>query len=186
MSTPSPNRLVSLDVFRGMTIAGMTLVNNPGTWSAIYWPLEHAEWNGWTPTDLVFPFFLFIVGVSITLSLGRRLEAEAPKGPLYTKAVKRALIIFGLGFFLNLFPHFHFPDVRIPGVLQRIAVCYLITAFIFLSTKLRTQAIIAVLLLILYWLVMTTIAAPGYEAGDLTKEGSLASYVDRVVFGAHV
>jgi predicted acyltransferase len=79
----SPNRLIALDVFRGITIAGMTLVNNPGTWSAIYWPLEHAEWNGWTPTDLVFPFFLFIVGVAITLSLGRRVEEVAPKRPLF-------------------------------------------------------------------------------------------------------
>jgi predicted acyltransferase len=186
MFTQSPSRLVSLDVFRGITIAGMTLVNNPGTWSAIYWPLEHAEWNGWTPTDLVFPFFLFIVGVSITLSLGRRLEQGAPKGPLFTKAFKRALIIFGIGFFLNLFPQFHFATVRIPGVLQRIAVCYLITALIFLSTKVRTQAIIAVALLLIYWIMMTNIAAPGYEAGDLTKEGSLASYVDRLVFGPHV
>src|SRR6185437_10264296 len=90
----NPNRLVSLDVFRGMTIAAMVLVNNPGTWSAIYWPLEHAEWNGWTPTDLVFPFFLFIVGVAIPLSLGRRLEEDAPKRPLYVKAIKRGLIIF--------------------------------------------------------------------------------------------
>jgi predicted acyltransferase len=183
---PAPNRLLSLDVFRGITIAGMTLVNNPGTWSAIYWPLEHAEWNGWTPTDLVFPFFLFIVGVAITLSLGRRVEEGAPKRPLYLKALKRASIIFALGFFLNLFPHFDFETVRVPGVLQRIAVCYLITAVIFLSTKLRTQAIIAVGLLLIYWIAMTEIAAPGYAAGDLTKEGSLASYVDRLVFGQHV
>jgi predicted acyltransferase len=182
----SPNRLVSLDVFRGITIAGMTLVNNPGTWSAIYWPLEHAEWNGWTPTDLVFPFFIFIVGVAITLSLGRRVEEGAPKRPLYLKALKRALIIFALGFFLNLYPHFDFATVRIPGVLQRIAVCYLITAVIFLSTNLRTQAIIAVALLLIYWIAMTEIAAPGYAAGDLTKERSLASYIDRLVLGQHV
>src|SRR6185369_11954644 len=97
MSAVTPNRLLSLDVFRGMTIAAMTLVNNPGTWSAIYWPLEHAEWNGWTPTDLVFPFFLFIVGASITLAFGRRLEDGAPRRPLYWKVVKRSLIIFGLG-----------------------------------------------------------------------------------------
>src|ERR1051325_8902894 len=186
MSTPSPNRLISLDVFRGITIAGMTLVNNPGTWSAIYWPLEHAEWDGWTPTDLVFPFFLFIVGVAITFSLGRRVEEDAPKGPLYVKALKRALIIFALGFFLNLYPYFDFATVRIPGVLQRIAVCYLITAVIFLSTTVRTQAIIAVALLLIYWIAMTEIAAPGYAAGDLTKEGSLASYIDRIVFGQHV
>ena len=186
MSAVTPNRLLSLDVFRGMTIAAMTLVNNPGTWSAIYWPLEHAEWNGWTPTDLVFPFFLFIVGVSITLAFGRRLEEGAPTRPLYLKVVKRALIIFGLGLLLNGFPLFHLSTIRIPEVLQRIAVCYLIAGLIFLSTKLRTQAIIAVALLIIYWIVMTKIAAPGFSAGDLTKEGSLASYVDRLVFGPHV
>jgi predicted acyltransferase len=179
-------RLLSLDIFRGITIAAMTIVNNPGTWSAIYWPLEHAEWNGWTPTDLVFPFFLFIVGVSITLAFARRLEEGAPVKPMYLKVVKRSLIIFGIGLFLNGFPHFNLSDIRIPGVLQRIAVCYLITGLIFLSTKVRTQAIIAVALLVFYWIVMTKIAAPGFSAGDLTKEGSLASYVDRVVFGPHV
>jgi predicted acyltransferase len=186
MNTHSPNRLLSLDVFRGLTIAGMTLVNNPGTWSSIYWPLEHAEWNGWTPTDLVFPFFLFIVGVSITLAFGRRLEEGRVTPDLYLKVIKRSLIIFGLGLFLNGFPFFHLSDIRIPGVLQRIAVCYLITSLIFLSTKVRTQAIIAIALLIVYWFVMTKIAAPGFAAGDLTKGGSLASFVDRVVFGPHI
>src|SRR5512138_1155353 len=97
----SPNsRLVSLDVFRGLTIAGMVLVNNPGTWSAIYWPLEHAEWNGWTPTDLIFPFFVFIVGVAIPLAFARRLELGGSKKELYLKIIRRTLIIFGLGLFL--------------------------------------------------------------------------------------
>jgi predicted acyltransferase len=164
MTNPTPNRLISLDVFRGLTIAGMTLVNNPGTWSAIYWPLGHAEWNGWTPTDLVFPFFVFIVGVSIALALGRWLEEGAPLRPQYLKVIRRSLIIFGLGLFLNGFPFFHLSDIRIPGVLQRLAVCYLITALIFLSTKVRTQFIIAVALLLVYWIVMTKIAAPGFAA----------------------
>src|SRR5258705_9059841 len=174
MSTPNPNRLISLDVFRGLTIAGMVLVNNPGSWSSIYWPLEHAEWNGWTPTDLVFPFFLFIVGVSITLAFGRRVEAGGSKRDLYLKVIWRTLIIFGLGLFLNGFPYFHLSEIRIPGVLQRIAVCYLITGLIFLKTRARTQAIIAISLLFIYWFVMTYIAAPGFAARDLTKEGSLA------------
>jgi len=180
------NRLLSLDVFRGLTIAGMVLVNNPGTWSSIYWPLEHASWHGWTPTDLIFPFFLFIVGVSITLAFGRRLEEGGVTRSTYLKVVKRAAIIFGLGLFLNGFPYFHLADVRIPGVLQRIAVCYLLAALIFLTSRTTAQAIIAVTLLLLYWLMMTNIAAPGFEAGDLTKEGSLASFVDRTVFGPHV
>src|SRR6476646_8516911 len=180
------DRLVSLDVFRGITIAGMVLVNNPGTWSSIYWPPEHAEWNGWTPTDLVFPFFLFIVGVSITLAFARRVQEGAVQRSLYLKVLQRAAIIFAVGFFLNLFPRFDFATVRIPGVLQRIAVCYLIASLIFLTTKVRTQFVLAIALLVVYWLLMTRVAAPGFAAGDLSKEGSLASYIDRLVFGAHV
>jgi len=180
------NRLISLDVFRGITIAAMTLVNNPGTWSSIYWPLEHAEWNGWTPTDLVFPFFLFIVGVSITLAFGRRIEERGVTRDLYIKVIKRALIIFGLGLFLNGFPHFDLATIRIPGVLPRIAVCYLVASLIFLGTRVRTQLLIALALLIFYYILMTKVAAPGFAAGDLTKEGSLASYVDRAVFGPHI
>src|SRR6476620_3927178 len=114
--------LISLDVFRGITIAGMVLVNNSGTWSSIYWPLEHAEWNGWTPTDLIFPFFLFIVGVAIPLAFPRRIESGGSKRDLYWKIVKRTLIIFALGEFLAGFPYLHLSTIRIPGVLQRIAV----------------------------------------------------------------
>ncbi|HVF21851.1 MAG TPA: DUF5009 domain-containing protein [Pyrinomonadaceae bacterium] len=186
MSPTVSNRLVSLDVFRGLTIAGMVLVNNPGTWSNIYWPLQHAEWHGWTPTDLVFPFFLFIVGVAIPLAFGRRVEEGAVPRSLYLKVFKRAAIIFGLGLFLNLFPRFDFATVRVPGVLQRIAICYLIASLIFLTTKVRTQLLIALALLVIYWLVMTRIAAPGFGAGDLSKEGSLASYIDRVLLGPHI
>jgi predicted acyltransferase len=186
MNIPSPNRLVSLDVFRGITIAGMVLVNNPGTWTAIYWPLQHAQWHGWTPTDLVFPFFLFIVGVAIPLAFGRRMESGGSKRDLYLKVIRRTVIIFALGLFLNGFPDFSIADIRIPGVLQRIAVCYLVASLIFLTTKTRTQVIIAVALLLLYWFMMTKLHAPGFVAGDLSKEGSLASWIDRVVFGPHV
>src|SRR6476619_7359338 len=179
-------RLVSLDVFRGITIAGMVLVNNPGTWSSIYWPLQHAEWHGWTPTDLVFPFFLFIVGVSITLAFARRVEEGTVKRDLYLKVIKRTAIIFGLGLFLNGFPYFQLGTIRIAGVLQRIAICYLIASLIFLTTNVRTQLLIALALLIVYCLVMTKVAAPGYAPGDLTKEGSLASFVDRVILRQHI
>src|SRR5438874_4112314 len=123
-----PQRLISLDVFRGLTIAGMVLVNNPGTWSHIYWPLEHAEWNGWTPTDLVFPFFLFIVGVAIPLALGRRLSAGQTRADVVVKILRRSAIIFALGLLLHAVPNFDFATLRIPGVLQRIAVCYLVAA----------------------------------------------------------
>src|SRR5688572_25764552 len=104
----SPNRLLSLDVFRGLTIAGMVLVNNPGTWSAIYSPLQHAEWNGATPTDFVFPFFLFIVGISITLALGKRVETGGVNREVYWKILRRSLLIFGLGLFLATFPFYNF------------------------------------------------------------------------------
>ncbi|HYW73647.1 MAG TPA: DUF5009 domain-containing protein [Pyrinomonadaceae bacterium] len=179
-------RLVSLDVFRGLTIAGMVLVNNPGTWSHIYWPLEHAEWNGWTPTDLIFPFFLFIVGVAIPLAFGKRIERGDPRKSLFIKVVYRAVIIFLLGEFLAGFPYFNLSTMRIPGVLQRIAVCYFFAGLIYLIARPRTIAIVAVALLIIYHFVMTRGHAPGFYVGDLSKEGSLASYIDRTVFGPHV
>lgn len=184
---PLPNdRLVSLDVFRGITIAGMVLVNDPGTWSSIYWPLEHAEWHGWTPTDLVFPFFVFIIGVAIPLAFGRRTESGGGKRDLYFKVIRRTLIIFALGMFLNGFPYFQLSTIRIPGVLQRLAVCYLFASLIFLNTKVRTQVIVTLALLVISWLLMTRLHAPGFATGDLSKEGSLASYVDRAVFGPHI
>jgi predicted acyltransferase len=190
MPTPSiptdSNRLVSLDVFRGITIAGMVLVNDPGSWEHIYWPLEHAQWHGWTPTDLVFPFFLFIVGVAITLALGNRVERGDVTRAVYWKIIRRTLIIFGIGLFLNGFPHFPLAEWRIPGVLQRIAVCYFFASIIFLNTRVRAQILIAIALLLVYWLLVKFIPAPGFAAGDLTKEGSLPSFVDRVVFGKHV
>ncbi|MDQ2854826.1 MAG: DUF5009 domain-containing protein [Acidobacteriota bacterium] len=179
-------RLISLDVFRGLTVAGMVLVNNPGSWSHIYWPLEHADWNGWTPTDLVFPFFLFIVGVAIPLGLGRRVERGDTFRTLFLKIVYRTLIIFALGEFLAGFPYFHFSTIRIPGVLQRIAVCYFFASLIYLKTRPRTQAIIAALLLVVYCLLMKYVPVPGYGSGDLSKVGSLASYIDRSVFGPHI
>lgn len=189
-ATPKKSgRLVSLDVFRGMTIIGMVIVNNPGTWSAIYPPLDHAEWNGWTPTDLIFPFFLFIVGISITLALGRRVE-QGDAHKLTLKIIKRALVIYGCGLFLNLFPFLTFPaslsTVRLTGVLQRIAVCYLITSLIFISTRWRAQMIIAAALLVVYWLALTRIPTPEIGAGVLTKEGSIASYIDRSLLGNHI
>jgi predicted acyltransferase len=164
----------------------MVLVNNPGTWEHIYWPLEHAEWHGWTPTDLVFPFFLFIVGVAITLAFGSRVESGRSTRELYLKVIKRTLIIFGIGLFLNAFPYFGLSELRIPGVLQRIAVCYFLASIIFLTTKIRPQVAITIALLFVYWFLVHFIPAPGFTAGDLTKEGSLPSFIDRVVFGKHV
>jgi predicted acyltransferase len=185
-------RMLSLDAFRGMTVAGMILVNNPGSWAAIYSPLEHANWHGWTPTDLVFPFFLFIVGVSITLALGRRAEAGGSKRDLYVKIARRSLVIFALGIFLAAFPFYNFTThafidlstLRIPGVLQRIAVCYFFASVIFLNTSRRKQVYIVAGLLLAYWALMALAPVPGFGAGALdSKEGNLAAYVDRAVFG---
>lgn len=184
------NRLLSLDVFRGMTIAGMVLVNNPGTWSAIYPPLEHAEWHGATPTDLVFPFFLFIVGISITLALGKRVETGGINRDIYLKIFRRSLIIFGLGLLMAAFPFYNFTkgewldvsNLRIMGVLQRIAVCYLISALIFVRTNWKQQALIAGSLLLIYWALMTLVNVPGCEITTFDdKACNLAAYIDRIV-----
>ena len=154
------NRMISLDVFRGMTIAGMIIVNDAGSWAHIYAPLRHASWHGITPTDFVFPFFLFIVGVSIVLAYSKKLEANAPQGDLIKKIVKRTAIIFGLGLFLWIWPKFDFAGIRIPGVLQRIALVFLVCSLLFLKTSWKTQAKIGVALLVGYWLMMVLIPVP--------------------------
>ena len=205
---------MSLDVFRGATIAGMMLVNNPGTWSAIYPPLEHATWHGWTYTDTIFPFFLWIVGVAIPLSTSRRLEAGQSRRELFLHAVRRAVIIFALGLFLNSFGylidgslgrlgfgewvHQYLTNVRIPGVLQRIAICYLVAVAIFLTCSERGQIRWAAALLSVYWLLMAFVPIPQmvdgqtrYVAGLLDRGNNFSAYVDNLVFngptiGTHV
>lgn len=168
----------------------MVLVNNPGTWIAVYRPLTHAEWHGWTATDLVFPFFLFIVGVSITLALGRRRAAGDAEGVLAARVARRAAIIFALGFVLNVIAAFRFgvdlDTIRMMGVLQRIALCYLAAALLFLWSGWRTQAAIAAGLLLGYWGLLTLVPVPGFGAGDLGKEGSLAAWLDRLLLGRHI
>ncbi|MBI4876727.1 MAG: DUF1624 domain-containing protein, partial [Acidobacteria bacterium] len=183
--TPS-GRLESLDVFRGATIAAMILVNNPGSWSAVYSPLLHAGWHGWTPTDLIFPFFLWISGVAMTLSFAKRMERGDGRRRLFLHTLRRAAAIFGVGLFLNAFPYFDLATLRIPGVLQRIAVCYLIAAAIFLTTKLRGQAIAILSLLGVYWAVMKWIPVPGYGAGVLEKHGNFAQWIDSLVLSGHM
>jgi predicted acyltransferase len=178
-------RLLSLDVFRGLTIAGMILVNSPGNDTA-YAPLDHAAWNGLTPTDLVFPFFVFIVGVSLVFSLAKRLEQGHDRTELLAQVTKRTLIIFGLGLLLNGFPHYALGSIRIPGVLQRIALCYFVGALFFLWTNISIQIGAIVVLLFGYWWVMTHLQAPGFLMGDLTKEGNFAAYIDRALFGVHM
>jgi predicted acyltransferase len=183
-------RLLSLDVFRGLTIAAMVLVNNPGTWAAVYRPLTHAEWHGWTPTDLVFPFFLFIVGVSIPLALAPRLARGVRARGLAARVVWRAAIIFALGLVLNGVAALRFvgdlDTIRVMGVLQRIALCYLVAALLFLGASARLQAALAAVLLIGYWALLTLVPVPGFGPGDLGREGSLAAWLDRLVLGRHI
>jgi predicted acyltransferase len=197
-----PARMDSLDVFRGLTIAGMILVNDPGTWGAIYWPLDHAEWNGWTPTDLIFPFFLFIVGVSMTLSFAARLRRGVTRAALARHIVIRSLLILVVAYFLSLFPSFHFATMRFPGVLPRIAVCYLIGGLFVLVTARRKfgkdgedagfavniPAVASALaaLLIGYWALMRFVPVPGFGVGNLTPEGNLAAWIDRRVLYGHM
>ncbi|MEO5859728.1 MAG: DUF5009 domain-containing protein [Pyrinomonadaceae bacterium] len=238
-------RLISLDVFRGMTIAGMVLVNNPGTWSTIYGPLKHAEWHGITPTDYIFPFFLFIVGIAIPIALSKRIASGLTR-EVYYKIFTRSALIFGLGIVMSAIPFFNFAEttipyaikivivlgysaalffylwdkskialiiagvtagvvtafwlagyvvvpynvatMRIPGVLQRIAVCYLIISLMYLHTSWRQQAMIGALLLLGYWLLMTVIPVPGCEVSTIdNKACNLAAWLDRTILTeAHI
>lgn len=202
---PTRERLLSLDVFRGITVAGMLLVNNPGSWAAIYEPLEHAPWFGWTPTDLIFPFFLFIVGVTTHLSReARRARGERP-GAIMRQTARRALTIVGLGLLMTGFPYhqyfLHLPggavfdsttiplDVshwRVTGVLQRIGVCYLLGALLTMRTSVKQQIAIITTLLIGYWLALTLIPVPGHGMGALLLSdpgASLAAWLDRTIIG---
>jgi predicted acyltransferase len=237
--TSTQDRLISLDVFRGMTIAGMVLVNNPGTWSAIYGPLKHAEWHGITPTDYIFPFFLFIVGVAIPIALSKRI-AEGITRSVYTKIFTRAAAIFATGLAMSAVPLFvmgettipwpmkwiaalsiiaalffllvrkfklafaligvwafivvgsyfggytivpyNIAQMRIPGVLQRIAVCYLVVSIIFLHTNWKQQTAIGIGLLLIYWLLMTAVPVPGCEITTVDdKACNLAAWFDRTI-----
>ncbi len=181
-----PERIVSLDVFRGLTIAAMLLVNDPGSWSHVYGPLRHATWHGWTLADLVFPFFLFIVGVSVAIALGRRFKAGAQRRPLYIKIIRRALILFALGLLLNAFPSFELSTLRIPGVLQRIAVCYLITAVIFMNSTWKGRLAWAAGLLLAWWAAMEWIPVPGAGAGLYEKGTNLAAWIDGQLLEGHM
>ncbi|APF03301.1 TPA: heparan-alpha-glucosaminide N-acetyltransferase domain-containing protein [Legionella pneumophila] len=176
-------RLLSLDVFRGMTIVLMILVNGQAAIDP-YPILEHADWDGCTLADLVFPFFLFIVGLTSVISLKNQRERKS-KSSLYSAIIERSIVLFLLGLFLNVFPHpVEFDSIRVYGILQRIAICYLISTFIYLNTSIRTQFFIFLVLLLGYWILMTQVPVPGYGANQLTKDGSWVSYFDQLLFSA--
>ena len=184
--TAAAGRLESLDIFRGMTIAGMMLVNNAGGFPEVYAPLKHAHWHGWTFTDTVFPFFLWICGVAMTFSFAKRMESGADKGTLLLHSLRRAAMIFGLGLLLNGFPYYNLATLRIPGVLQRIAVCYAIGAVIFLYTSRRAQIWITGGLLAVYWGLMSWVPVPGCGVGSLERDCNLEQLVDGMFLSGHM
>jgi len=184
LSNQDSARLYSLDVFRGATIAAMILVNNPGN-DFSYAPLNHAQWNGWTPTDLIFPFFLFIVGVSLTLSFRSRLARGGSRTALLSHSLRRSVVIFLIGLFLNGFPYFQVATWRVAGVLQRIAIAYLAASVITLYTRTRGLAIWTAILLAGYWLAMRFIPVPGIgtPGTDIPvndPNANLSWYIDRL------
>jgi predicted acyltransferase len=192
IAADSKSRLVSLDAFRGAAIAAMVLVNNPGSYVEVYDQLEHSEWNGLSFADCIFPAFLWIVGVAITFSFARRVEQGSNRGQLLVHVLKRSVIIFALGIFITDFPFglfldplFSFATMRIPGVLQRIALCYLLVSMIFFTTRVRGQILWTVGLLALYWMMVKWVYVPGFGEGILEPEGNLCWYIDSLVLGEH-
>src|SRR5574338_30926 len=186
-------RLLSLDVFRGITIMGMILVNNPGTWSAIYPQLEHAKWHGCTFTDLIFPFFLFIVGVVISYSLSKRKAQGGSMKALYLNIFRRTIILFALGLILAGFPfgllfghEFSWSTIRIPGVLQRIAVVYMVSSILFLSTNTKFQYWFTGSILVIYTMLMSLIPVPGVGYANFEPGTNLSAWIDRLILGNHL
>jgi predicted acyltransferase len=191
------DRLVSLDVYRGITVAGMILVTDPGTYGAVYRPLLHAEWNGATPTDMIFPSFLVMIGISMTFSFACRIERGADRGRLALHVLRRSVLLFFLGLLVNGFPDYNLHTIRIPGVLQRIALCYLFASLLYLVLSGRGEeaadarslrrsrgiAAVAVILLAGYWALLKLVPVPGFGAGRLDTMGNLGAYIDRSIFG---
>ncbi|QDW27477.1 DUF5009 domain-containing protein [Pedobacter sp. KBS0701] len=189
--TKPKQRLLSLDFFRGLTVAAMILVNNPGSWGHIYAPLEHAEWNGCTPTDLIFPFFLWIVGVSIAFAMSSSKADPSTHQKTIIKAIKRGIILYLLGFFLAIFGKIisgimdnrslweAFQTVRLLGVLQRIGIVFIISSIIFIKVSNKTIFKTLIVILAAYWALMTFIPVPGVGYPNLEKEINLAAWIDR-------
>ena len=183
-------RLLSVDVLRGLTIAFMILVNNNGNEAAAYWPLKHSAWNGCTPTDLVFPTFLFLVGITTVFSTASRLAKGAPKQSLFLHVLRRSIILYLIGLVVNSFPYFHLHTMRFYGVLPRIAICYLITASLYLiSPGWRSKVAIAIAALVGYWILMRYVPVPGYgipgnDVPLLDHDANLTAWLDRQIFSA--
>jgi predicted acyltransferase len=185
MPSAQSARLTSLDAFRGLTVASMMLVNNPGS-DPVYTQLDHAAWSGWTFTDTVFPFFLWIVGVALTLSTAKRVQEGANREKLLLHVLRRSVLLYAFGLFLAGFPYFHLAHIRIPGVLPRIAVCYLVASLIFLYTGWRTQIASIVVLFSAYWLLMTLAPLPCSGVDRFDVNCNFARYVDGLFLSGHM
>ena len=171
-------RLVSLDALRGFTMAAMIVVNYPGSEQSVYFTLRHTLWNGLSFTDQVAPFFLFFVGASIAFAYTKRLAEGTSRRSMYQKILVRSLKIYAVGMFLNLMPQFDFHQIRWTGTLQRIAVVFLISAFLYLNTTFRQQAWLAAILLVGYWLALTCIPTPGVGKVMLEPGVNIVAWVD--------
>jgi len=180
------NRILSVDIFRGLTMACMILVNYPGAYSYMYAPLTHSKWNGITPTDFIFPFFIFIVGVSISLSYSRQIEAAKPRKEMVKKILIRGLIIYAIGFFIHYLPEFDFTKIDLFGVLQRIAEVFVACALLFIFTNWKTQIYIIGGILIGYWITMSFISTDTLIAGTIEPGINFAAWFDRLFFSAEM
>jgi predicted acyltransferase len=187
---PKVHRWLSVDVLRGITIGFMIMVNNNGGGDQAYWAMKHTDWNGFTPTDLVFPTFLFLVGISTVFSTQARLAKGDSKSSLLVHTIRRAITLFLLGLLVNSFPYFHLHTLRIYGVLPRIAVCYLIVAVLYLySPSWKNKAVLAAAALIGYWILMRFVPVPGYGVPThtiplLDHDANLVAWLDRHIFSA--
>ena len=184
-------RLISLDALRGLAVAGMILANSPGSWTEIYEQLDHAPWHGFTATDMIFPTFLFSVGVAVALSFPRPFS-DADKASAWSKLARRTLSLVGLGVLLNFLAHLNLATLRLPGILQRIGLCYALgTGLVLLTVTRREDGLAAInrgvvagaiaILLVGYWALLTFVPVPGFGAGNLDPAGSLTAFIDRSV-----
>lgn len=178
------HRLAGLDLFRGLTVAFMILVNNPGTWGAIYPPLQHAKWHGCTPTDLVFPFFVFITGASMPWSLAKGREAGRTEWQLTMAHMKRCAAVFAVGLALNGFPYYDLATLRIPGVLQRIALASLVAGVFVRRGNARTWALAALGLLVLHTALLLGVKPPNSDGDLLARGGDVGAFIDRWLLGS--
>ena len=184
-------RFTSLDVLRGLTIAAMILVNNNGDERYAYWPLLHARWNGWTPTDIIFPTFLFMVGLSMAFSFPSRLAKAQTRMSVLPHILRRAAVLILLGLLVNSFPLFHLHSIRMYGVLQRIALCYVFTSLFLLWSNTKGRIAVACSLLVGYWVLMRYVPVPGYgfpgqDFPLLDPWKNLAAYLDRWLLPGHL